>query len=69
MPRAPPAQVLKQALDNKDRAVREAAVAAVAYRDWRQLDSMLQNIADGDSDERCRNRARLMLDVRQRPPA
>jgi hypothetical protein len=59
------AQVLKQALANEDRAVREAAVAAVAYRDWRELDASLQSIADGDSDERCRNRARLMLEVRQ----
>jgi len=59
------AKVLKEGLDSEDRAVREAAIAALGYRGWIEFDPVLKNIVEHDADERCRNRAALMLTVRE----
>jgi hypothetical protein len=57
---------LEEGLADGDRAVREAALAAIGYRDWQEFDPILGEIAKNDPDERCRNRAAIMLEIRER---
>lgn len=49
-----------------DRAVREATLSAIGYRDWPEFDPVLQEVADTDEDARCRQRASIMLEIRGR---
>jgi hypothetical protein len=64
------AAAFREALADRDRAIREAAVHAVACANWPALDPDLTAIAANDEDERCRNRAAFMLEAlrRQREP-
>lgn len=57
---------LIEGIEHTDASVREAALAAVGYRDWDEFDEILKNITESDSDERCRNRAEFMLEIRKK---
>jgi len=56
------AQLLREALTDQDRAVRDAAVVAAAYTRWPELDGDIEAMAAHDSDETCRERARILLE-------
>jgi hypothetical protein len=58
------AKYLNDGLSNTNAEVREATLAAIGYRDWPEFDSVLKNITERDSNERCRKRAAHMLEVR-----
>jgi hypothetical protein len=60
------AKHLREGISNRDPAVREAALAAIGYRDWPEFDEELKRIAREDDSERCRNRAAHMLEVSER---
>jgi hypothetical protein len=49
-------------LHDPDKDVRNAAVAAAAYADWRVFKADLARIADTDPDGKARERARYVLD-------
>jgi len=57
---------LMEGLEHTDASVREAALAAVGYREWDEFDAILKIIVENDSDERCRNRAEFMLGIRKK---
>ncbi|HTV20939.1 MAG TPA: hypothetical protein VMG12_19775 [Polyangiaceae bacterium] len=49
------------ALSDPDKAVRNAAVVAAAYADWRVFRDALKRIAESDPDEKARERASFVL--------
>jgi hypothetical protein len=53
---------LRAALVDRDKDVRNAAIAATAYADWRVFDKELEAIAKSDPDTPARERARFVLD-------
>ena len=55
------ALTLEQGLVHENSEVREATLAAIGYRDWREFDQLLGNAATNDPEERSRNRAAIML--------
>lgn len=63
------AALLKEGLGNQDAAVREAALAGIGYTQWPEFDDELKKLAANDTDERCRKRAKFMLEVRARERA
>lgn len=63
------ANKLKEGLASDDNQVREATLAAIGYRDWQEFDSLLEDVAANDPDERCRTRAAVMLEIRERERA
>jgi putative acetyltransferase len=58
------AKRLKEGLADENSAVREASLAAIGYQDWPELDPVLRKVARDDTDDRCRKRAAVMLDIR-----
>lgn len=56
---------LKEGLASEDYRVREATLAAIGYADWKEVDAVLKDIAEHDPHERCRNRAAVMLQIRE----
>lgn len=61
----PFATCLHDALASDKEDVREAALAAIGYRNWPELDDTLARVARTDKSERCANRASVMLEIRQ----
>jgi hypothetical protein len=53
---------IQAALGDKDKDVRNAAVAAAAYADWRIFRKQLEQIAAHDPDEKARERARYVVE-------
>ena len=53
---------IQAALGDDDKDVRNAAVAAAAYTDWRVFRKQLEQIADHDPDEKARERARYVVE-------
>ena len=60
---------LKEGIANHNAEIREATLAAIGYRDWKEFDQVLSYTAEKDPDERCRNRAAIMLEIRNRERA
>jgi hypothetical protein len=58
------ARRLRLGLADEDSAIREAAIAAFAYRIWPELDAELEEISKHDPNEDCRMRASLVLEGR-----
>lgn len=56
---------LKEGLSSNYEQVREAALAAIGYRDWNEFDSNLLDVAENDPSENCRYRADMMLKIRK----
>jgi len=60
------ADALVKGISNEDSNVREASMVAIGYRDWKEFDSVLEEMSDKDPDEQCRKRAKIMLEIRNR---
>jgi len=53
---------IRAGLMDPDKDVRNAAVAATAYSDWRVFKPELERVADTDADDQARKAARYILD-------
>src|SRR5262249_12614974 len=63
IPDAEYASRIRSALVDEDKDVRNAAVVAAAYTDWRIFQSDIERVASSDSDPKARERAEWLLNA------